>query len=683
MEILKYEFIKLGKKKLFLVISFLMLVGNLLVLYTSQKHTKQFFYVHEQKEVYEAFLNGDYESDIDNYYQQDMEAQKKYIASYPVFIDGMADRATQMQGTVFYERQDSYVYRNLIKSCEEYETFSGIELTVDNCFGVRELVGYNGSLLFVLTFLAILIYYVIFYERDRNLLLLLKGNRRGHMPVAAAKFMVSVLSVIIFTFLLEGSNIFFLSWMYGYGNLGRNLQSVSVFRNCTYVMTVGELLLAVLLIHIVIAIVLVCVLFCIGMLFKNAITAAVVSAIIFGLEFLFSIVFSISGTFSSVKTVNPFYCWNIDCVLGEYYNLNIFDRPVGKNVLAVLVAIILSLLLPAVGIFSFHRDCQVKKESRLESIGQWIRRRTGFLSRKLNLLYYEFYKMLIQQKKGIVLVLLIFWGVYETIGAMGTEYYSAAEEASYHAYINRWGGPITEDTFTFVETEEKYQQELWQSYAEADYVEGRMIQAELELWEEGLRDLKEQLALLEEKPGNITEKYLVDEKAYLKLWQDKRTDIGLWFVGSVVLLFLISSIYTMDEKKRMVPLIRSTRNGRRSLNRSRNLCAAVSTGVVLVVMEFPRLLQYYRIDHFESAMHKLCNFTQAEISAGITLGSMLVCVFLLKGVSFYMVCVVGIKLSKIMKNEMVSMLTGIGLVGIVAFVMYWLGWDFNMLFVGN
>ena len=40
--------------------------------------------------------------------------------------------------------------------------------------------------------------------------------------------------------LQETSVVLFLKWMYGYGNMNRHVQSVSLFRNCPYVLSVGQ-----------------------------------------------------------------------------------------------------------------------------------------------------------------------------------------------------------------------------------------------------------------------------------------------------------------------------------------------------------------------------------------------------------------------------------------------------------
>lgn len=687
MEVLKYEWVKLGKKKLFIVFSILLLAVNLLTLYAYEKYTDRFFYGYEQREKYEAYLQGDETADIEEYYKWDREQQEAYIDSYPSFIDGMEERAKRLQGTSFYKDRESYAYRNLVKSCKDFAPFSRIVLEAGSCFGLKALAGYNGSVLFVLLYLAVLAYYVLFFERDMNLLLLLKGSRKGHAPLAAAKLSVMAFGAFFYTFFLEGSAVLLLGWMYGYGNLGRAVQSLSIFRNCIYSLTVGEMLAVTVLVRAVAAVVFACVLFCIGMLLKNEFIAAALACVVLGVEYIVSRFFSINGSFGGIKCVNPFYCWDIRQVLGEYYNLNIWGYPVGKNLCAGFMAALLVPVFCVVGIFAFHKTCQVRTGGRIEVFLQWLRGRTGFLGRHTGLLYFEFYKMLVQQKKGIVLAILIIWGIYEIHGVYEQEYYATAREASYHYYIGRIQGLVTEETFAFMEEEEASMQKKWDELmkidgtSDGDETRRIMIMAELERYEEAFSLVQEQLEKLQEKKGDIKEKYLLDEMAYEDLWQDTKTDITLWFFGAAVIIYFISGIYALDEKKKMQNLLRSTRNGREHLNRSRSYCAIICTGVLFFIMELPLFLRYAKIDGFSTAGQRLCDITNTSFSAGMPLGCMVALLFLLKALSFFAVCFAGIKLSKAIKGELPAMFAGIGCAGVIAMVLYHFGWDINMLFI--
>lgn len=685
MRMVTYELVKLWKKKLVVLMSLLLLAGNLFLIYAYEKNTEEYFYIHRQGENYRAFLAGDESADADGYYRQGQEAQEAYQAAYPDFIDEMEARADRMREVSLFQNKESYVYRNLVKSVIDFAPFSGIVLKTDDCYGVNAAAGYGGGILFVLIFLAVQGYYVLFRERDQNLLLLLKCSRKGHMPLAAVKLGAMVFSAAMFTVLLEGGTILAFGWMYGYGDMGRAIQSVPLFRNCTYMLTVAGAFAAMMLIRVLIAVVLTCILFCVGMVLKNEISATVFFAVVLGAEYFFSRAFSISGVFGGIKTTNPFYCWNMGQVLGEYYNLNLLEYPVGKNLLALLTAAALIIVLSAAGIFVFHRTCQIRTESRVEVFLQWLRQQAGRFDRHLSLVYYEFYKVMIQQKKGIVWVVLFLWWLSEFSGVFAVKYYGDVEIAAYHVYLQNLQGRITEETYAYMEEEETYLEELRQAVfsPETDETMSQVYMAELTMHERGFALVQRQLALLEAKPGNIGDKYLLDELAYTELWKDSGTDIVFWFIGTAAALFFAVSIVSVDDKKEMLVLIRSTRNGRRRLEKSKAYFSAICTGVLFLLVESLLFLRYYRIDHFLTAKQKLCDFTTQDFTSGMALGVMIVCVLILKACSFFAVSLFGKKLAGVMKNEMVAIFTGIGVLGLTALVLYHFKWDFTMMFLAG
>lgn len=688
MRLFQFEVIKLGKKTVFLTLSVLLIAANLMTLYTVERHTPAFFYVFEQGDNYRLFLEGDESADIDGYYSYDRQTQESYRDSYAVFVGEMSERVKEMGQTSFYGDQNSFVYRNLIKTQNDFASFSGTVLAEDNCFGIRELAGYNGGLLFTLVFIAVLTYYVLFMERSLNLTLLLKGCRRGHTPLAIAKLSAMLVAVITYILMQETLNILLLGWMYGYGDLGRAIQSISIFRNCAYHLTVGGALVSIMAVRAAIGVVLVCALFCIGMIFKSEKTAVIISGVVLCGEYLLECSLEISGSLSGVKCVNPFYCWNMQQVLGEYLNLNLFGYPVGKDICALATAILVVIFLPVVGCIVFSRTYQIKVEGWPERGMQWLRARTSFFGRRLSVFYYEVYKVLFQQKKGIVLVLFLVWGVNEAAGVFSPSYYASAEEAAYHHYISLVQGPVTEKTFSFFEEEAERLDELRSESSELaksgsleDSLLSQVIQSEIAMLEDGFHAARMQLDALLEMSGDIWDKFMIDERAYEGIWQDIDTDISLWFVGAFFVLYLVSGIYPMDEKKKMMPLLRTTRGGQKKLNRSKNCCAILFVGLIYFITELPLFLRYWKIDNFVSVTQRLCDFTDGIFSSTCPLWLMIASVFTLKALSFLAVGVMGVRLSKLAKNGVVTFLIGIGAVGMISMILYRLGWNINMMFI--
>lgn len=341
------------------------------------------------------------------------------------------------------------------------------------------------------------------------------------------------------------------------------------------------------------------------------------------------------------------------------------------------------------GLIVFHKMCQIKTTGWLERLLQWLRKKTGWLNRRTSLMHYEWVKMLIQQKKGIVLLLLILWCVYEGMGVYSVDYYTNADEAAYQYYIQQLQGKVTEQTFAYMEQEEARLQDLWAQIEELSMDESessqfkmQMVQNELKQYENGFYQVQMQLELLSQKDGDIMEKYLVNEKKYGEIWWDVAHNVGLWFVGAVAVLYFVCGIYPADEKRGMLSLLRSTKRGRTALDRSKDWCALLCTGLVYVLAELPLFLEYRKIDAFSSAAQRLSDWTNFTVETGMTLGALVAADFFLKAVSFLAVGVVGLKLSQAIKNELIAVLAGTGAAALLALIFYHFGWDISILILG-
>ena len=263
------EWLKCCKKKLLFILAIILIVGNLFTIYLYTRNHYVYFYVYEQKEQYQEFVNGNTEVDIDGFYQEELDKQLEYKASYPVFLDEMEERAQNLQAISVFSSENRYVYRNLEKTCEDFAGLSDSTVQIDNCYGIRELMSYNIGIVFLVLFLLIVSWYVFYYERNQGLFLLIKGTRRGHAPLAVGKLGVMLLFSIGYTLLQEWSALLLFGYLYGYGGLSRSIQSVSEFRNCPYSLNVGQMLLLHVLFRVLIGQVIILLMFVISICLRR------------------------------------------------------------------------------------------------------------------------------------------------------------------------------------------------------------------------------------------------------------------------------------------------------------------------------------------------------------------------------------------------------------------------------
>ena len=78
---------------------------------------------------------------------------------------------------------------------------------------------------------------------------------------------------------------------------------------------------------------------------------------------------------------------------------------------------------------------------------------------------------------------------------------------------------------------------------------------------------------------------------------------------------------------------------------------------------------------------RLSDFTQSPFTSGLPLWALLAGAFSLKAVSYLAVCLGGLRLSSATKNEMVTLLAGVGAAGAVTVILRYLNLDANLLLI--
>lgn len=686
-KICRYEFYKIYRKKIFWLLTAVLFAGNLLTFYTYEKNTAEYYYIAEYKDRYEDFWNGSGE-DRDGFYERDQEKQIQYVQSYQIFIQEMSQRAEKMVETSIFDNPDSFVYRNIQKTCRDYKKFTDIELKPDNCYGVQALAGYEEGILFLLIFLGILIYYVVLYEQDQKLLLLLKVNRRGRTPVVVSKILVTGVFAAGYGSIQAGSNVFLADWLYGYGDVERPLQSVSLFRNCASMITVSDYLWMTIVCNVLTAVFLGILLLFLGTLCKNGLTAGMAVLTVLGAEFLCRWLISRSSAWYGWSCVNVLYCWNAKNVLGDYFNLNIGGYPVGKTTCILVISLLMAVLFMIGTIYSFNRTCQLRRESRLENVWKHIRSKMYHFPKTTSLLFYEGYKVVIQQKKGVILLFLLVWGIGEIQSACGESVYSDADTASYHSYMKKLQGTITDETVAFIAETEIYFEEIMAEYQKIadvtygkDYVRKLELESELKMNEGGFQMVAHQFHQLEEMPGSLYDKYLIDEKSYINLWTDVKTDIKLWVIGCIAIILMAGGIYPMDVRRQMNGLLAATVNGRSRLRRRKNQCGIAGAVILFVITELPLLIRYYRIDSFTASPQHMSDITVMNTTTELTVTAFIILVFWLKFLSMMLVCFAVLTVSLIIKNEIITDVILIGVLIIIAVLLNYFQTDIVMLLI--
>lgn len=355
------------------------------------------------------------------------EELEAYVEGYEEYIKSIPERIEAMQETSLYQDQDSFVYRNLLKTGEDYKKLVGIKPKVGENRGILTLMNFNLSN-FILVLIGLYIVLCFLEERQNGLYLLVRSTERGRVFLSLQRIGILIFGLFAAAFLLFCSSFLISSIVFGGSDLTRPVQSVPEFES-----VLGHYSILQYLLLFLVKKVLGCMAICLLLYFCMSMFRSSFCIIAFGLLFLveyalYSLILP-TGKWCVVKFLNVYTYIFCGTQYARYYNLNLFGRPVNMA-LSADTAIIFSTVVLA-GLCLWRYSVQYPKSSYLtirlvEKLKVWFSRH-----KPLHTLFgWEAKKVLFSQKGLIIFVLLFYLA------------YSASTEANYldarSKYVAHW-----------------------------------------------------------------------------------------------------------------------------------------------------------------------------------------------------------------------------------------------------
>lgn len=170
----------------------------------------------------------------DSYILSEIKKECISIEGYSEYILSIATKAREMVKNPMFSKTYTFVYRNIIKTVEDFKGLEDIKLELGNEKGIVAVTDYHIVDLFVITILFLLCYYLFMEEREKGLIQLLKTSKKGRHHTVITKLIVLQVVTLSIAILFYGSIMLVSGKIYGYGNLSRMVQSMSVFRECEF-----------------------------------------------------------------------------------------------------------------------------------------------------------------------------------------------------------------------------------------------------------------------------------------------------------------------------------------------------------------------------------------------------------------------------------------------------------------
>lgn len=544
-----------------------------------------------------------------------------YVEEYPAYVEAVLKNADEMMDNPLFSDTTSFVYRNLLKTKQDFMTLSKVVPKYGENRGITTVMGFQLTEYFLL-FLGTFFVMSFLAERQKGLYLLVRCTQKGRFPLTLQRIGTLIWGLTICGLLFYGSVLILGKLLFVEMDLLRPVQSIPEFSGVTWQVSIATYLLFFLFERVLGCIV--CCLFlyfCLS-LFQSSICVILFLGIFLG-EYLLYVFLSPTTYFSFLKYMNLYAFIFRGMDYGHYYNLNLWNHAVpAHQCVLVFVLLLLVILVPLI---LWRYTCQYPKNIHssfavIERIKILISKRKPILSPFL----WECRKILISQKALFILIGVIYLA------------WSASGESSYldyrSKYVTHWYREYTgeindkmhasmvkrqtkmEDKLERLKASLVVQQEIYERYEIAGYslsavqenirkLTRAIYDYEHELW--GLDIVLDQVENgLEYRKRTGLPMNLVDVSSYeLLLSEDYQTTRRNHLYVLLAVILMVSGIMCCERTTHMEPLLHTLyRGGRGMLARKIILMLFLCIGCALSIhmIQFVQIGRVYPFTNWDA-----------------------------------------------------------------------------------
>ena len=399
------------------------------------------------------------------------------IKGYGGFLDYIKERCRSITGISFFVDEDSFAYKNALKTETVYDNVKINSLPFEVSEGV-EIVLFNdiSDILLVFAIFASAIF-VFTKDKEIGILNLLHSYRKGRGSLCINKLLVLLIFSALANLVFIGANLAIGGFTYGLGDLTRPIQSVNGFFECSFNLSLWQYLLITFIFKSLGG-------FLWGVLFAFICSFSGNNAQIYGISVVVVVtevlLYTKISTLSNYGLLHDFNLVSFikpDNIFSTYRNINLFNEPF--NALIVIPVVWTTLI--ALLIFAVVKTFAGEKNREYRKIFLGIRRKS--IKHKVHgKLYYAFHKSLALQKTGYLvagwLVAVVIFHLSFTKPADLTDYY-------YKDYTTDNSGAVTAQTDEVIRIDEEYFSMLHEELMSSDTTIERMQEIQGELQREG------------------------------------------------------------------------------------------------------------------------------------------------------------------------------------------------------
>lgn len=554
--------------------------------------------------------------------------QISYMDSYDSFISEMHSRADDQAISAVFSDENSFSHKNLYKTADDYKHLIGRELSICNKNPFLKTVKYSVINLFLIAVAALACIYLFGYEKTRGLFTLVRSTEKGRFSTIAAKlcslFIIILVSTIIFMLSTLITNII----CCGAFDFTVAVQSIDSFRNCILMITAGEFIVLSIL-EKVMGVMFIALFFSIILVWSSHQTLSYVIAIL-GISIEFWLYQKVDETilFNHPKFINIFYMLDSEQSLGMYRNINMFGTPVMSLLVVVVAVAVLSLLLCMGTCIGFCILNQSTQDSRIGAVIEKIKRKFLKINGTVSIFIGEMYKYLIQSKMALLLILLIVFAAYSSIGSVRYPYVNKWD-GEYRIYMEYLQGDVSAEKEEYLNQESEYFNSLMEKQADIISDEDMSVQSK-DAYNESVRNIletkKRAFEEVVEEYDHVTkmrkqgiDAKLIDRHIYSGFIYSPEREWRYMLMLYVLLVIMIPPVFSLEYKHDMVNILRPNRYGKGRLCANKFILLFILTIFCYATIYVPYAIRFIKTYGTEMFFAPTSSLIQFEKSGTLTI----------------------------------------------------------------
>ena len=513
------------------------------------------------------------------------------VLTYDKYLDTIEQQGKQMLSISIFGEKNSYEYRNIQKSLAAYGRLKDIRPSYDISFGLTPAINNQMADAFAIVSLLMAVAVLIIEEKEKGLSQILRCTKKGGGVLTYAKLGAVFVWCLFVSLLFFGGNLAAGAIRFGLGDLSRPIQSVEGFLACTLKVTVLEYLI----IHFASKVLS---LFVIGALFSLLFILAVNPVFAYGtavgslvVEYILYAVIPHASILSPIKHINLAAFLQTGTYMHTFRSMNMLSFPLALVQTSIISMLVISWLLMVLTV-RWATGQKNKIWSAFEP-PQTLTRLNPFKGGSVKLTFHELYKAFISNK-ALLVILVLCMVQYSSYTSYIKEYIE--DDEHYRKYAEQLQGPVTEETYIFLEEEQNRFDELYLAMVDIEdkYSAGEISEVALTMAYMSIQNSLAPTNAFERLKSEVDYIEKINPKAqivydggYNQLFagRGQDNDMNVVLLTVLFLTFIISMLYSTNKATDLV--VSSTKYGGGKLFVVRTMLSALIAIIVFVLVNLP------------------------------------------------------------------------------------------------